>query len=91
MRIIVLDRIEERHPDVSKEDAAKAWASSVARMPDLANGRPERYIGIGFDDRGREIEVVAVRKSIDAWVVIHAQTPAKMDIKRRLGLLGGRT
>ena len=88
MKIIVLDRIEERHPEVTKEDAARAWASSVARMPDFSKGNPERYIGIGFDNKGREIEVVAVRKSIDTWVVIHAQTPAKVDIKRKLGLLG---
>lgn len=90
MRIIVLDRVEERHPDVSKEDAAQAWASAVAYMPDFSSGNPERYIGIGFDGKGREIEIVAVRKAVDLWVVIHAQTPAKTDIKRRLGLIGGR-
>lgn len=90
MRIIVLDRIEERHPDVSKEDAATAWCSAVAWMPDLAKGDPRRYIGVGFDKRGREIEVVAIRKDVDTWVVIHAQTPAKTDIKRKLGLIGGR-
>ena len=26
-RVIVLDRVPERHPDVSKEDAAEAWDS----------------------------------------------------------------
>lgn len=90
MRVIVLDRITERHPDVSKEDAAYAWSSSIARMPDLARDDPERYIAVGFDQNGREIEVVAVRKDIDTWVIIHAQTPAKTDIKRKLGLIGGK-
>ena len=86
----MLDRIEERHPDVSKEDAAAAWSSAVAWMPDLTKDDPRRYIGVGFDGRGREIEVVAIRKDIDTWVVIHAQTPAKTDIKRKLGLIGGK-
>lgn len=89
MRIIVLDRVEERHPDVSKEDAAHAWASAIAYMPDFETGNPDRYIGIGFDERGREVEIVAVRQAIDVWVIIHAQTPAKTDIKRKLGLIGG--
>lgn len=90
MKIAVLDRVEQRHPDVSKEDAAAAWSSSVARMPDLRGGNPERYVAVGFDKKGRELEVVAVRKSIDMWVVIHAQTPAKTEIKRRFGLIGGK-
>lgn len=87
MRIVVLDRVEERHPNVSKHDAATAWAAPVAWMPDLGSGDPRRYIGIGFDSKGREIEVVAVRKDVDTWIIIHAQTPAKIGIKRKLGLV----
>lgn len=90
MRIVVLDRIEERHPEVSKKDAAEAWSAAIAWMPDTKKGEPGRYIGIGFDGKGREIEIVAVRKSVDTWVIIHAQTPAQRDIKQRLGLIGGR-
>lgn len=89
MQIIVLDRIEERHPDVSKRDAAAAWSSAIAWMPDMEKGDPRRYIGVGFDQKGREVEVVAIRKDLDTWVIIHAQTPAKTDIKRKLGLIGG--
>ncbi len=90
MKVIVLDCIEERHPELSRADAAAAWASVVAFMPDLEKGDPRRYIGVGFDNKGREVEVVAVRKDLDTWVIIHAQTPAKTDIKRKLGLIGGR-
>ena len=74
--------------NISKESAAQAWASSIARMPDFSSGNPERYIAVGFDRNGKEIEIVAIRQSIDTWVIIHAQSPAKATIKRKLGLLG---
>ncbi|MFC2648067.1 MAG: hypothetical protein ACFNZW_09040 [Coriobacteriaceae bacterium] len=90
MKIIVLDRIEERHPNISKADAAAVWASAVASMPGLDKGDSRCYVGIGFDRKGREIEIVAVRKDIDTWVIIHSQTPAQTDIKRKLGFIGGR-
>ena len=89
MDILVLDYIEERHPEVTKADAACAWAGAVAWMPDLEKGDPRRYIGIGFDSKGREIEIVAVRKDVETWIIIHAQTPAQVGIKRKLGLVRG--
>lgn len=87
MQIFILDRIEKRHPEVTKADAACAWAGAVAWMPDLEADEPGRYIGIGFDSKGREIEIVAIRKDIKTWIIIHAQTPAQVGIKRKLGLI----
>ena len=34
-RIYVLDRVEQRHPGVSKEDAAHAWEHCIRSMPRL--------------------------------------------------------
>lgn len=83
-RIIVLDRVPERHPDVSKEDAAAAWSHCIACAPAF-DVDPDRYIAIGIDGKGRQIELVVIRKPGGLWLIIHAQTPPKHDIKTKLG------
>jgi hypothetical protein len=83
-RVFVLDRVPERHPDVSKQDAADAWNHCVACTPAF-DVDPDRYLGIGIDNKGRYVELVAVRKQGGLWLVIHAQTPPQEDIKRKLG------
>lgn len=84
-RVIVLDRVPERHPDVSKEDATAAWEHCIASAPALDKD-PDRYIAIGIDNKGRQLELVAVRKDVDLWLIIHAQCPPKKDIREKLGL-----
>ena len=83
-RVVVLDRVPERHPDVSKEDAAAAWNHCIACAPAFDKD-PDRYIAIGLDDKGRQIELVVVRKGAGLWLVVHAQYPPQHDIKSRLG------
>ena len=83
-RIIVLDRVPENHPEVSKEDAAAAWSHCIACTPAFDKD-PDRYIAIGIDDKGRQVELVVIRKDGGAWLIIHAQTPPQHDIKSRLG------
>lgn len=84
-RVIVLDRVPERHPDVSKEDASEAWNHCIACTPAF-DVDPDRYIAIGIDGKGRQIELVVVRKDGGLWLVIHAQYPPQHDIKKRLGI-----
>lgn len=82
--IYALDRIHERHPDVTKEDAIHAWRFCVKSM--LRVGKePEEHVGIGYDASGRLLEVVAIRGDSGAWLVKHAQTPPQERIKRELG------
>lgn len=38
-RAIVLHRVPERHPGVSREDAAEAWARCIAAMQRVAKER----------------------------------------------------
>lgn len=87
--VVALDRIPERHPDVSKKDAEDAWEACLVSAPSLDKD-PDRYVGIGIDGHGRLLELVAVRTTDEVgdivWVVIHAQTPPKKDIMRRLGV-----
>lgn len=83
-RVAVLDRVPQRHPDVSKEDAVAAWNNAIACAPAIDED-PRRYIAIGLDDRGRLIELVVIRKELGVWLIVHAQCPPQHDIKSRLG------
>lgn len=82
--VIVLDRVTERHPDVSKKDAADVWNNCIRCMP-AYEGDPDRYLAIGTDNKGRLIELVVVRQEGGLWLVIHGQTPPQENIKRALG------
>lgn len=84
-RVIVLDRVPERHPEVSKQDAADAWNNCIKCIPAF-KGDPDRYLAIGADNKGRLIELVAVRREGGDWLIIHGQTPPQESIKRALGL-----
>ena len=84
-QVIVLDRVSERHLDVSKEDAAAAWENCIACAPSF-DVDPDRYIAIGVDGRGRLLELVVIRKCEGLWLIIHAQYPPQHDIKRKLGI-----
>lgn len=84
-RVIVLDRVPERHPNVTKEDAAQAWSHCLACTPAF-DVNPDRYVAIGVDDKGRLVELVVIRKQGGLWLIIHAQTPPHEDIKRKLGI-----
>ncbi len=83
-RVAVLDRVPKRHPDVSKKDAATAWNNCVACAPAFDKD-PDRYVAVGIDGKGRQLELVVLRKEGGLWLIIHAQYPPQHDIKRRLG------
>ena len=85
-QIFVLDRIEERHPNINKQDAAHAWEHCIKSMPRL-NKEPEEHIGIGYDSTGRLLEIVAIRNANNDWLIKHAQTPPQEKIKRELGFV----
>lgn len=84
-RVVVLDRVPERHPEVSKEDAEDAWCNCLMSTPAF-KGDPDRYLAVGVDGKGRLIELVVVRKPRGLWLVIHAQTPPQEGIRKRLGI-----
>lgn len=83
-RVYVLDRVCERHPDVSKEDAAHAWVHCYRSMLRIG-AEPEEHVAIGPDSSGRLLEVVAIRNGAGDWLVKHAQTPPQERVKRELG------
>lgn len=83
--MIVLDRVPERHPDVSKRDAEDAWNHCIACAPAI-DVNPDRYIAVGIDGKGRLLELVVIRKDGGMWLVIHAQCPPQKAIREKLGL-----
>lgn len=82
---IVLDRIPERHPELTKEDVRSAWDSAVCHAPRL-DGRPLEYMAIGFDPHGRAIEMLGRMNGDGDWIVYHAFTPPTQKALRELGL-----
>lgn len=83
--VFVLDRVPERHPELSKEDVEVAWECAAAHMPRI-DARPFEYIAVGFDARGRAIEMLGRRNDAGDWIVYHAFTPPTRKALRELGL-----
>ena len=70
--VIVHERVGLRHPELSNKDVAYAW-----RNPLKARRRPKteltQYAAVGFDPRGRLIEMCAVYDDdLCAYVIYHA-------------------
>lgn len=82
--VVVLNRVPERHPDVTKADAIAAWNNCIACTPAFEID-PDRYVAIGIDGRGRQLELVVIRKDGGLWLIIHAQFPPQRKIRERLG------
>ena len=71
---IVHPRVNERHPELDAEDVLAAWDGAIMSMPRLPD-RPDEYVALGFDGKGRLLEVVAVRGEKGEWLIFHATTP----------------
>ena len=70
--IDVHPRICARHPELSEEDVIAAMRGMVRYRQ-----RPEgEYIAVGFDGRGRFLELVYVYDArLDGFLVYHAMVP----------------
>ena len=84
-QVFVADRVPQRHPEISKEDAMAAWMNCLYSKPRL-HKNPDEYIAIGYDGKGRLLELVAIRDSEGDWLIYHAQTPPAENAMRELGL-----
>lgn len=84
MRITVLDRIHERHPELSEKNVVTAFRS-VMIDAERSDGT---WIAIGLDDRGRNVELIY--KKVQTGVIIyHAFTPPTKKIQREIARLRG--
>lgn len=73
-------RIRERHPEISEADVERAWENFTAAAVRTA---AEREVRVGFDARGREIEMVGAMSGGE-WLVYHAMTPPSKKTKSEI-------
>ena len=84
-QVVVHPRVMERHPELSEDDVVAAWNAYV-RMT-RREGDESYLVAVGFDVRGRAIEMVAVETIDGDWYVYHALTPPTKEILRELGMM----
>ena len=48
--------------------------------------KPKLYIALGFDKKGRLLEMVAIRLDCGDWLVYHAMTPPSRKTFAELGV-----
>ena len=85
-KIIVHERVMERHPEIGEDDVIAAWKSRVKCQVRIGPWPPQ-YAAVGFDGNGRAIEMAAVYDlSEDTVLVFHADTPPKKSMRRELGI-----
>lgn len=82
--LYVMDRIPRRHPNISKQDVVVAWNNAIIQAP-RQDGRSFECIALGFDGRGRLLELVGRRQNNGDWVIFHALTPPTAKTLRELG------
>jgi hypothetical protein len=85
VRISVHPRVCKRHPELAECDVLTAWENSIISTPRISKN-PDEYIAVGFDEKGRLIEMVAIRCAIGDWLIYHATTPPSDKTFKELGI-----
>lgn len=79
-------RVMEKRPWLHEEDVLHAWGARLA----LAERPDGPLVALGFDAKGRQIEMVALSAKGEV-LIFHAHEPATKKTLRELGLeRGGR-
>lgn len=75
-RVEVNPRVIRRHPEICAADVVHAWRNAIMVVERLGQDTPDPIlVAVGFDSRGRLLEMVAVMTGIDSVHVFHAMTP----------------
>lgn len=85
--VIVHPRVMERHPEIAEEDVKMAWCNYIRMM--RRSGDDDHAVAVGFDGKGRALEMVAKESGGD-YLVYHAFTPPTASVLKDLSLIGGR-
>lgn len=80
MRVVVHDRVTERHPDISGPDVQHAFRTSIASVA-RTDVTPTQWLGVGMDSAGRLLEYVAVQLEADCWLVFHCMEATKKSLR----------
>lgn len=84
-RVVVHHRIRERHPDVTEDDVRTAWNSQIKRRK-REELHPPQYAAVGFDAKGRLLQMVAVYDPLNDVVLIFHAMRATWNMLNELGL-----
>ena len=72
--VIVHERVCRRHPELTEKDVVAAWENQFrSTTRDTSDGI--RYLAVGFDSNNRSIEMIAIERDVDTWLIFHAMTP----------------
>lgn len=82
MRIVVLSRIHERHPEIDAGDVVTAFRSVMVD----AERTDGSWMAVGLDGRGRDIEML-YRERAGTVVIYHAFTPPTKKFTREIAKL----
>ena len=74
MNIEIHPRIEEQHPEIKNEDVLEAWQNFVIGGTRTKSKNYPEVLRIGYDQKGRELEMVGTLTE-NGWLVYHAMTP----------------
>jgi len=83
-RVVVHQRVHERHPEIADEDVIAAWNNCLCSACRKSSAF-EDYVAIGVDRKGRLLELIAVLRPGGAWLVYHAFTPPTERVLREIG------
>ena len=87
--VIVHPQNCERHPELSVEDVLAAW-NNCLRSSRRSSGAIEDFVAVGFDGKGRVIEMIAIPQGNNSWKIYHAMTPPTLRVLQDLGLYSRR-
>ena len=84
-RIVVHHRICERHPDVTEDDVRTAWRNQIERRK-REGLHPPQYAAVGFDAKGRLLQIVVVYDPLNDVVFAFHAMKATWSMLNELGL-----
>lgn len=79
MRIVILDRIHQRHPELTERNVITAFRSVMVDIQRRGNV----WMAVGLDDRGRNVEML-YKVIGDNIVIYHAFTPPTKKFMREI-------
>lgn len=62
-----------------------AWNNSFVSTS-RTRKNPDEYVAVGFDGKGRLVEIAAIRFPTGDWLVFHAMTPPSKNTLKELRL-----
>lgn len=85
LKIYVLSRVHERHPELTSEDVLTAFRS-VMKDARRADGT---WVAIGLDGHGRDVEMV-YKQLNDSVLIYHVMTPPTKKTLKEINQLEGK-